>query len=124
MYIEPSAATGETDEDSAAEDNSFGDKIDCLSGKQLQVRVVAELRIGERIGGQNDEDEHPGNDQTGDRQSLQKKEIHRLGNRENVYENKNISPVSNHAMFRTQKLYQAFENNVYDDLLTLISLKI
>ena len=73
ICIEPPAAGEETDEDSADEDNSSGGKINNLSGKQLQAGAEAVLRSGKRVGCQNDEDQHPENDKTGDSQSLPKK---------------------------------------------------
>ena len=66
VYIEPPATGGETDEDSADEDNNLGGKMDNLPGIQLQAGAEAVLRIGKRIGGQNDDDLHPGNGKTCD----------------------------------------------------------
>ena len=47
--------------------------MDSLPGRQLPVAVEAVLRSVKQIGGQNDDDQHPGNEKTSDRQSLPKK---------------------------------------------------
>ena len=73
IYIEPPAAGGETDEDSADEDNTYGGKMHHLSRSQLQAGAEAVLRSGNRIGGKNDDDKHPGNEKASDRHLLPKK---------------------------------------------------
>ena len=109
IYIEPLAAWG--DEDSANERNNFGSKTDNLSGGQLQSGAEAALRKGKRIRGQNDDHQHPWNEKTSGRQSLPKKKAKKNIHWEKniIYENENIFPESNHAMFRGQKPYQVFE---------------
>ena len=73
IYIEPPAAGGKTDEDSGDEDNNFGGKRGNLFGRQLQEGAEAVLRSGNRIGGKNDDDKHPGNEKASDRHLLPKK---------------------------------------------------
>ena len=88
--------------------------MDSLPGRQLPVAVEAVLRSVKQIGGQNDDDQHPGNEKTSDRQSLPKKgEKHILG-KNTIYENEKIFPQFNHAIVQRQKPYQLFEN-IFDD---------
>ena len=69
-------------------------KMDDLSGRQLQAGAEAVLRSGKRIGGQNYDDQHPGNEKTSDSQSLPKKKTRKniLWEKNIIYENGKIFP--------------------------------
>ena len=59
IYIEPPSAGVETNEDSADQDTSFGNKVDKSSLRQLEVGAESVLRSGKHIGVQNEEEQHP-----------------------------------------------------------------
>ena len=68
VFIEPPAASEETDEDSTDEDNSSGGKMNNLFGRQLQAGAKVVLRSGCHNG----EDQQPEKYKAGDCQSLPK----------------------------------------------------